>query len=225
MVWWDLLFMHWPVRASELRDWIPPGLELDTFEGEAWLGVVPFRMSGVRPRCVPPLPGISAFLELNVRTYVKAGGKAGVWFFSLDAASRFGVRAARRFFHLPYFDARMSVEEEEGSLRYRSDRTHRGAPAAAFAARYRPTTDIACAGAGNIDHWLTERYCLYTANRQGEVCRGEIHHEPWPLQNAEAELETNTMAAPLDITLSASPLLHFARRLDVIAWTLERTAS
>ena len=225
MVWWDLLFMHWPVPASALRAWIPPELELDTFEGQAWLGVVPFRMSGVRPRCTPPLPGVSAFLELNVRTYAKAGGKAGVWFFSLDAASRFGVRAARRLFHLPYFDASMSLEEDKGGFRYRSDRTHRGAPPVAFAASYRPTADIARARAGTIDHWLTERYCLYAINRQGHLCRGEIHHEPWPLQNAEAELETNTMAAPLEIALPGKPLLHFAQRLDVIAWRLERAVS
>ena len=128
--WHDLLFAHWSVPARELRERIPPALELDLFEGRAWVGIVPFRMSGVRLRACPPLPGTSAFLELNVRTYVKHADRPGVWFFSLDAESALAVRAARRGFHLPYFDAEMRLAEEAGAIRYRSERTHSGAPAA-----------------------------------------------------------------------------------------------
>jgi hypothetical protein len=222
MRWHDLLFAHWPVPAAELRPQVPRGLELDTFDGEAWLGVVPFTMSGVRPPFTPPLPGVSRFAEMNVRTYVTAGGKPGVWFFSLDAASRIAVRAARTFFHLPYFDARMAVASRDGFVHYRSERTHRGAPEARFAARYR--------GAGasvrnDLASFLTERYCLYAARSDGRLYRGEIDHPPWPLQLAEAEIETLDMTRLLGMDLpDTRPLLHFASRLDVVAWLLESVA-
>jgi uncharacterized protein len=139
MRWHELLFIHWPVPAGSLRPLIPAGLELETFDGAAWLGVVPFRMSGCRVRGLPPVPGLSAFPELNVRTYVSAEGKPGVWFFSLDAASWLAVRGARWLFHLDYFDARMSVARKGNEIDYRSTRTHRHARPAEFAARYRPT--------------------------------------------------------------------------------------
>src|SRR5439155_1787767 len=130
MRWHDLLFMHWPVKAKELRPLLPAGVELDTFEAEAWVGVVPFRMTGVRPRWVPTLPWLSKSVELNVRTYVKRGGRAGVWFFTMDASNPVAVRMARWRFHLPYFDARMSCERRGEAVEYRSERTHRGVPPA-----------------------------------------------------------------------------------------------
>jgi uncharacterized protein YqjF (DUF2071 family) len=218
MSWHDLLFMHWPVHAESLRGQVPPGLGIDTHDGDAWLGVVPFRMTGVRPRCTPRLPGLHAFAELNVRTYVVAEGKPGVWFFSLDAASRLAVRGARHFFHLPYFDARMSSRREDAVV-YRSERTHRGAPEASFAATYRGTgTRVS----GELERWLTERYCLYAANQEGRLYRGEIHHPRWPLETAEAEVEKLDMTRILGFDLPPSkPLLHFNERLDVVAWLLE----
>jgi uncharacterized protein YqjF (DUF2071 family) len=222
MSWHDLLFMHWPVRAESLRAHVPPGLEIETHGGDAWLGVVPFRMTGVRPRFTPPLPCVHAFAELNVRTYVTAEGKPGVWFFSLDAASRLAVRAARASFHLPYFDARMSCRRE-GAVVYRSERIHRGAPEAHFAASYRGTGGPA---SGELERWLTERYCLYAASRDGRVFRGEIHHPPWPLESAEAEVERLDMTRILGFGLpSRKPLLHFAWRLDVFGWLLEPVAT
>ncbi|MFO7168261.1 MAG: DUF2071 domain-containing protein [Chloroflexota bacterium] len=223
MRWLDLLFMHWPVPAEALRPYIPPGLELDTFEGQAWLGVVPFRMAGVRPRMVPALPGVSAFPELNVRTYVTAGGKPGVWFFSLDAASRPAVEMARAVFHLNYRHARMAARTLGDTVHYSSERTERGAPPAAFAARYRPTGPAFRAAPGSLEAWLTERYCLYAANRAGQLWRADIHHRPWPLQLAEAEVERNTMTAQIGLALpDTRPLLHFARELEVAAWWPER---
>jgi uncharacterized protein YqjF (DUF2071 family) len=220
MRWHDLLFMHWPVSPAALRPHIPPSLQLESFDGAAWLGVVPFRMSGVRPRGVPALPWVSAFPELNVRTYVTAGGKPGVWFFSLDAANPLAVRGARRAFHLPYYDARMAAERSEGGgVRYTSVRSHRGAPPAAFRARYRPSGPAFQAAAGSLDRWLTARYCLYAADRRGTLWRGDIDHAPWPLQPAEVEVERNTMPAPLGLVLPDRPaLLHFARYLAVVAW-------
>lgn len=222
MEWLDLLFMHWRVDARALAATIPRGLELDLFDGEAWLGVVPFQMRGVRPRAVPPLPGISAFPELNVRTYVVAEGKPGVWFYSLDAASRLAVRTARRFFHLPYFDARMECRHEGDDVIYRSERTHRGAVPATFSARYRGVGGPLSSGPSSLDRWLTERYCLYSARSDGVVLRGEIHHEPWPLRRGEAEVEALDMIRLLDLELpQEAPLLHFAGKLSVVAWLPE----
>jgi uncharacterized protein YqjF (DUF2071 family) len=222
MQWHDLLFMHWPVRPAVLRPFIPPALELETFDRMAWLGVVPFRMAGVGPRLVPPLPWISAFAELNVRTYVTIGGKPGVWFFSLDAANPLAVRGARYAFHLPYYDARMACVDQGDTIEYESMRTHRGAPPAAFAARYRPVGSAYQATPNSLDAWLTERYCLYAANQRGRIWRGEIHHARWPLQPAEAEVARNTMAEQIRLILpKTQPLLHFVRRLDVVAWAPE----
>jgi len=225
MRWHDLLFLHWPLDAAVLRPLIPPALQLDTYDGKAWIGVVPFRMTGVRPRFVPSLPGLSAFPEINVRTYVSAGGKPGVWFFSLDAANRPAVWTARRAFHLPYYFARISVEETAAGIAYHSIRTHSGGGAAEFAAAYGPTGQPYAAARDSIDHWLTERYCLYAADPRGWLFRGDIHHERWPLQPAIADIQVNTMTAPLGIELPAlPPLVHFARRLDVVAWGLEPLA-
>jgi uncharacterized protein YqjF (DUF2071 family) len=220
--WHDLLFAHWPVDAATLRSQIPDRLRIDTFNGQAWLGVVPFRMSGVRLRWMPPLPWISAFPELNVRTYVTAEEKPGVWFFSLDAANPVAVAVARLTFHLPYFNARMSCEDAAGGIQYRSERFHRGAPEGVFEARYLPRGDSFEAPAGTLEHFLTERYCLYSA-KNDRLYRGEIHHPPWRLQRAEAEFRKNSMADAAGVALpDAAPLLHFARRQDVVAWRPHR---
>jgi uncharacterized protein YqjF (DUF2071 family) len=225
MSWHDLLFLHWPVAASALRPHIPALLSIDTFDGWAWLGVVPFRMTGVRPRYAPRAPWLSAFPELNVRTYVTIGGKPGVWFFSLDAANPVAVWLARVTFHLPYMRARMSLREKGGEIHYTSLRTHRGEPPARFEARYGPMGEARASAAGTIVHFLTERYCLYAADRARRVFRGDIHHAPWPLQPARAEVAVNEMASSLGVRLSGPPAhVHFARRLDVVSWGLVRAS-
>jgi hypothetical protein len=224
MRWIDLAFLHWPLAPQALRPHIPAGLTLDTFDGQAWIGIVPFYMTNTRPRFVPPMPGVSSFAELNVRTYVTVGGKAGVWFFSLDAASRLAVRGARWSFCLPYFDAHMSVVRQAEAIEYRSRRTHRGAPAAEFAARYWPKGAVYLSQPGSLEHWLTERYCLYSAGSRGQIWRGEIHHPQWPLQPGEAEITVNRMTEQIGVTLPAMPpLVHFVQRIDVVAWWPERT--
>lgn len=221
--WHDLLFAHWPLDAHALRRLIPAELEIDTFEGRAWLGIVPFRMSGVRWRWTPALPWLSAFPELNVRTYVSAQGKPGVWFFSLDAANGLAVATARWSFHLPYFRARMTCVETEGWMEYRSRRTHRGALDAAFEGRYRATGQAFDPQPGSLEHFLTERYCLYSAASGGRIYRGEIHHPPWLLQTGEAQFAKNTMAAGVGlIQPDGLPLLHFARRQNMVAWAPRR---
>ena len=221
MTWHDLLFAHWPVDSEAIRGDLPPGLEVDTFDGRAWIGVVPFRMTGVRARRTPALPWLSAFPELNVRTYVKAHDKPGVYFFSLDAGNPIAVWTARATYHLPYFQARMATGWLDDAIEYVSRRTHRGAAPASFSGRYRPIGSALHSTVGSMEHWLTERYCLYTADRHGRICRGEIHHAPWPLHRAEAEIERNTMAEPIGLDLPPTPVcLHFAERLDVVAWAL-----
>jgi len=216
--WHDLLFAHWQVDVAELRPLLPPQLQIDTFERSAWLAVVPFRMTGVRLRGTPGLPWLSAFPELNVRTYVKCDGKPGVWFFSLDAGNALAVAIARAWFHLPYFRARMSCTNQDGWNHYESERTHHGALAALLKCRYRPLGKVFFPQSGTLEHFLTERYCLYTTDGRGRIIRGEIHHPPWPLQRAEAELAHNSMAESLDVALASRPLLHFARRQDVLVW-------
>ena len=221
--WHDVLFAHWDVPAESLRALIPAGLALDLFEGQAWLGVVPFRMTGVRPRFVPAMPWLSAFPELNVRTYVTAWGKPGVWFFSLDAGNPLAVAIARAWFHLPYYRAQMRIRDASGWIQYASMRTHDGAAPADFQGRYRPVGEPFFGVRGTLEHFLTERYCLYTSGAGHRLYRGEIHHAPWALQLAEAEIQVNTMAACLGIRLPAElPLLHFSRRQDVAVWRLQR---
>jgi uncharacterized protein len=221
--WHDLLFAHWKVDAATLRPHVPAELEIDKFEGQAWLGVVPFRMSGVQLRWTPALPWLSAFPELNVRTYVTAQGKAGVWFFSLDAANRVAVAAARLSFHLPYFNARMTCGDLDGWIQYQSERTHPGAPSATLEARYRGTGKTFEPQRGTLAHFLTERYCLYSAASEGRVYRGEIHHSPWLLQPAEAQITRNSMIEAAGLTNPAAPpLLHFARRQDMVVWAPHR---
>jgi uncharacterized protein YqjF (DUF2071 family) len=217
--WHDLLFAHWPIDAALLRPHIPAGLTVDTFADQAWIAVVPFRMSGVRLRATPSLPGFSAFPELNVRTYVVAENKPGVWFFSLDAQNAIAVAAARAWFHLPYFRARMQCNDIAGWINYASERTHRGAVPAILQAKYRPMAGVFESQPGTLEHFLTERYCLYSADSHGKIFRGEIHHRPWQLQSAEAAFQQNSMTEAAGIALPAGkPLLHFARRQDVVAW-------
>jgi uncharacterized protein len=219
MQWLDLLFLHWPVSPELVRPLIPATLTLDTFEGAAWIGVVPFRMANVRFRMAPPIPTATNFEELNVRTYVRLEDRAGVWFTSLDAASRLAVMGARISCNLPYFHAEMSLTRHAEVIHYRSRRIHSGAPQAEFVARYWPTAPVAASATGSLDRWLTERYCLYSAGRGGRVYRLDVHHHPWPLQKAAVEIERNTMVSAAGIALPAeTPTVHFASRLNVLGW-------
>ncbi len=222
--WHDLLFMHLPLPVETLRPLVPAALPLDTFAGQAWIGVVPFRMSGVRLRGLPDIPRTSAFPELNVRTYVTVDDKPGIFFFSLDAGNPLAVQAARSWFHLPYFRATMASEWRDGWLHYRSERTHHGAASARLVVRYRPTGDPTPAEHGTLDDFLTSRYALYIA-RGNRIIRREIDHPAWPLQPAEVEITSNTMLDQIGLAVpDSTPLLHFSRRLDVRVWPAERIA-
>lgn len=217
--WNDLLFAHWTVPRERLRALVPSELPLDSYDGQCWVAVAPFHMSGIRGRLMPPIPGTSALPELNVRTYVTYGGKPGVYFFSLDAASRLAVWGARTFYKLPYFFAKMHVRDHEGWTEYTSSRA---SSPAEFRGHYRPCGPVQLRAPGSLEHWLSERYCLYTVSG-GNVYRSEIHHPQWPLQDAEADFQSNTMAAAAGVTLpSAIPLLHFSKRLNVLIWPLKK---
>lgn len=223
MVWEELMFEHWRVPAAGLRPLVPAGLELDLRDGEAWIAVVPFRMRGVRLRGTPALPWVGAFPELNVRTYVRHGDRPGVWFFSLDADQPLAVAAARRLWHLGYVWAEMSCTRREGWVEYASRR--RGAPAgeAEWRGRYRDEETTVPAPPGSLADFLVNRYCMYAADRRGGLWRGEIDHPPWPLREARAEVAMNTMIRPLGLALPPEePLRWFARRLEVVAWPMER---
>lgn len=211
--WHNLLFMHWPVPASVLRAHIPPAAAIDEREGTAWLGLVPFTMTGVTMRSMPALPWLSAFAEMNLRTYVTVDGKPGVWFLRMDCARLPAVLAARSLLGLPYVWSRMRVDERTLPIAYDS----RSGPAR-FRATYQPTAPAREPPAGSLEAFLTERYCLYTV-RARRLWRVVIHHPPWPLQAAAADVGTNTVHAALGLPGPAgAPLVHFAKRIDVIGW-------
>ena len=217
--WNDLLFAHWPMAVRALRPLVPGCFEIDTFDGQAWIGVVPFHMTNVTARFVPPLPGLSAFPELNVRTYVRVADKPGVYFFSLDADSAPAVKTARALFNLPYYAAAMAVRIHGRGVAYESRR--RSLPQAAFEATYRGLGNPRAPVPKTIEHFLTERYCLYGLDHRGAPYRLEIHHPAWLLQAAEAEIRVNTMATAAGILLPAlPPLLHFVKRQDMVGWGL-----
>lgn len=219
MRWEKLLFVHWPVPASVLRPLLPSGMKVDTFEGEAWLGLVPFLMRDVRPGGLPSVPGLSTFPELNVRTYVTVGGVPGVWFFSLEAANPIAVRLARTGFYLPYFDAGMHVQMSGETVQFASRRTHHNAPPATFSAHYRPLQDAPTEPVALI-HFLTARYSLYSADGGGRLYRADIRHPTWPFQRAEVGFERSPdeMMAQLGLGLpDVPPLLHYAEGLKVKA--------
>jgi uncharacterized protein YqjF (DUF2071 family) len=212
--WDDLLFVHYRVSVDQLRPHVPDGLELQEHSGSGWLGVTPFVVTGLRARGLLPLPFASSFRELNVRTYVTRDGKPGIWFFSLDASSQVAVEAARRLYRLPYFRADISVRRRGDELLYDCSRDD----GKAFSASYGPVGDASPPEPGSLEDFLTERYCLY-AEHEGRLYRADIHHRPWPLQAARAQIDLNTMP-PLKLS-DNDPLLHYSARQDVVIWPLE----
>lgn len=217
--WRHLLFAHWRVDSEALRRLVPSQLELDLHDGEAWLGVTPFRVEGFRLRRTLPPPLISRFLEVNVRTYVKCEGKPGIYFLSLDTDSRLAVAGARRTYRLPYFHAAQSLSETR-RIHFQSTRISADAPAAELDCAFMPAGEHFEAKPGSLDYWLTERYCLYTLAEGGTVQRAGIHHRPWQLQPASATFELNSMASGYGLDLVGTPLLHYSEIQDVVLWTI-----
>ena len=216
--WRNLLFAHWPAAPGRLREVVPDALSLDVHDGAAWLTIAPFRIEGLRPRW-PPIPGVSGFPELNLRTYVRFDGRPGVYFFSLDTSSTLSVIGARLFFGLPYRRARMRLTEAAAGVEVRSRR--RGGRAT-FRASYRPAGRPFEAEPGTLAHFLTERYTLF-APRGGAVLETEIHHLPWRLRRAEAEIVENRLPEAAGVPCpDGPPLLHFAERQDTLVWAPRR---
>ena len=222
--WRDLLFAHWSLAPEQVARVLPRALTLDTFDGRAWIGVTPFEVTGLRPRGGLPVPLVSRFAELNVRTYVTHDGKPGIFFLSLDAASLLAVLAARRVYRLPYFRAHATITRRPpDTIRYESERISLGGELASFAATYRPDGEVFAAAPDSREYFLTERYCLYTVDGAGQPLRADIQHPPWPLQPAAADIGVNTMTRPWRIGLpSEPPLLHYAALQRVVIWPLRR---
>jgi len=220
--WQRQLFMHWPVEAATLRQLVPAELELDTYDGIAYVSVTPFLLADLRFRMMPPVPTASDFQEINLRTYVQVNGRPGVYFFSLDAASALAVAGARISYHLPYYRAAMTMKSDGDWIDYRSKRAGRPAE---LVVHYRPTGAPFVAAPGSLDHFLIERYALYVVHR-GRVTRGDIHHPPWRLRSAEVLLERNTIPAAHAIEVpGVAPLAHYSDRQDTVLWGPTRVAT
>jgi uncharacterized protein YqjF (DUF2071 family) len=226
--WEELLFLHWEVDPAPLRAMLPEGLELDTFEGRAFVGLVPFTMTGVRPAFVPPFPPLSDFHETNVRTYVHAKGRdPGVWFFSLDAANAVAVKLARAWFKLPYHYATMALSRDPITQRvtFRSERRWPEPIPASARGSYTVTGPIEPARPGTLEHFLAERYVLYAQTAQG-LKLGRVHHVQYPLQTATLHEIDESLLRAARIQRPAGPpsLVHYAAWVDVDVWSLESIA-
>ena len=221
--WARLLFLHWPLPAGDVRPLVPRGLDVDTYDGQAWVGLVPFVVTGARPVFLPPIPGVSNFAEVNVRTYVHERGRdPGVWFFSLDAASRIAVAAARRLYRLGYRFAEMSADTESETVRFQSRRVTPGPLPASCAVRYAPRGPARHAVPGTLEHFLIERYVLYAAHGP-RLYQARVHHEAYPVQDAEVEgLQEDLLAAAGIRRPGSPPLAHYASAVDVEVFPLHR---
>jgi uncharacterized protein YqjF (DUF2071 family) len=229
--WNDLLFAHWPVPAEALQPLLPDGLQVDTFQGSAWLGAMPFWMDRIKVRGLPPIPGSRSFPDLSLRTYVREerSGTPGVVCLSLDACNLLAVAVGRALYRLPYHWADMHLEQRsEREFDFYSRRRLAGRKVV-FRARYRglgPSRRLAEIRSGSLEYFLMERYCLFTRNRDGEPVRANLHQVSSPLEEAEAVIEENDLASALGIKLpSSEPVLHYARRLAVYVWPSERVRS
>ena len=223
-IWSDLLFAHYPIKFEVLRKLVPEALHLDSYNGMCWVGIVPFRMSGIRLRWLPPIPGTDQFPELNVRTYVTLDGKPGVYFFSLDAANWPAVTGAKMLYHLPYWHADMEIKNNADDVVFKSVR--RENREIGLACSYRPTSEPFQTTKGSFEEWMVERYCFYTLDRSGIPLRCDILHEPWTIQTAEAEFNHHTILSKQGIDVaSTKPILHFAKKIEVRAWPLVHHAT
>ncbi|MBD5778912.1 DUF2071 domain-containing protein [Pelagicoccus sp. NFK12] len=214
-VWRDLLFLHWEMDVKDLRPLIPASLDIDTFDGKAWIAVVPFSMQGVAPRACPKPKSVSDFPEINIRTYVVKDGMPGVWFFSLDIPNRLPVWIARRFFHLPYFLADMTVQHRNNHTYYRSDRRDRSFEASFHGLQTHQAVS------GSFETWASERYCFYAQSDKGKLYRAEVQHPQWPLMTAQCEIHKNSMLDAFPVGEQHSSILY-SKSLPVVAWLPQR---
>src|SRR6185437_4080010 len=216
--WYDLLFAHWPYSMQRIRELVPPELEVDAFAVEAWLSIASFHLR-LRPRGLSAMGKFWYFPELIFRTYVRFRGQGGIFFFSVDAGSLAAVLGARAFFRVPYFHSRMQIASEGTEVHFESNRRFSNA---SFVADYHPTSAVYEAAPGSLEHWLTERYCFFTVVR-GKVFRTDIHHVPWPIQKADAEISVNKIAGAAGLPLDRPPaLVGYVKQQEVLVWPLRR---
>lgn len=219
--WEDLLFLHWSVDQSWLQSMLPSPLEVDTFDGKAWIGIVPFEMTHIRFKGLPSVPFASRLLELNVRTYVKYGGQRGVYFFSLDASHKAGVSIARNVFHLPYYRAKMGKKSDGKQISFWSTRTHKKADKAEYHIVYEPVGKAYETTEGSLDFWLTERDRLFIV-RNHNVYQGKIKHDKWPLQKVDVAVLRDTLSHPFHY--HESTITHFSKSVTTYLWPFEKIA-
>lgn len=221
-VWGKLLFIHWPIDPKLLRPLIPPALEIDTFDGQAWIAVVPFTMWDIRPLppYLPAVPGLSAMHELNVRTYVHLNGVPGVWFFSLDCTSATAVWGARTFYYLSYFNAEIELQQSGQVIDYKLTRTD--SPPASFDSTWKMGEALPPTTEDSLEFFLTERYCLYSEHKNS-IYQSRVHHAQWPLQKATLSSYSSRMVQSLGLPEpTTEPLLHYAEDISVDIWPLKK---
>lgn len=218
--WWDqLTFLHWRFRAADIQRLLPAGLEVEECDGSAWVGLVPFFLRVGLPG-VRPVPWLSQFAETNVRTYVRgADGETGIWFFSLDAARLGAVLSARSTYRLPYFWSRMRLEHTGDVLRYDCRRRWPGPRGARSSVTIETGDAYDPAELGDLDHFLTARWALYSAPRFG-IRRAEASHDPWPLRRARAvHVDDELITAAGLPAPTGPPLVHYSESVEVrIGW-------
>lgn len=218
--WRDVLFIHWPVSPDILRPYIPSSLNIDILDGCAWVGVVVFVMQGIYPRGLPTISVTPKFSEVNVRTYVEYEGKPGVYFLSLEVGDWASLTIAKKWYHLPYQHADISIEKKGQTYYYESIR--KGNTTITSKGMYTPLLDECIPKEGTLDHWLLERYCLYSTNSQTNLYCGEIHHRPWTLQKVKVEIMKNTLFTSFNMDLDIEPIYHFSKGIDTLFWNIKR---
>jgi uncharacterized protein len=221
--WKNVFFAHWPILPERLRPSIPSTLEIETYQQMAWLGVVIFEIEGIYFRGLSPISVVLKFPEVNLRTYVQHKEKPGVFFLSLDVANWASLSIAKRWYHLPYCKAKISYRKEGNIFHCQSVRKGNSNIPITFKGSFTPDSVSYFPEEGTIDHWLTERSCLYSQDRRGNIYCGDIHHKPWPLQKATAEISNNTLPTPFGINISEKkPILHFSNGVDTLFWNIKK---
>ena len=220
--WENLLFMHWPIDFDHLRSLVPPELEIDTFEGQAYVTMIPMHMNNIHLHDLPAVPGTREFPEINLRTYVRMNDEPGIFFFTIDSGSSFASWVARHTFFLPYIYSKMSFREESDGFHLESKRPNsHHAKKAEFSGSYHPVGEEYQTREGTLEHFLVERYAMYDKGPGGDFFKGNVQHPPWRIQKAEANIEINTVPEAAGIDLGdAVPMLLFAYNTEVLCWPM-----
>ncbi|WP_409301063.1 YqjF family protein [Peribacillus sp. SCS-155] len=217
-VWNDLLFMHWPVKVEDIRKLVPDSLEIDTFKGEAWVSIIPFYVTGMRARYLPPIPMLNQYTELNVRTYVRYQGIPGIYFFSLDADHPLAVLGAKLSTGLPYRQARMKYNKNNNQINFYSNRIKNNKM---IDVNYYPESGPTNPLPGTLDNWLLERYCMYSFIGEN-MFRGDIHHDKWAVASVQASVSRNTMFELLEGNQNSPPLMHYCKQKQFFFFPLKK---